>query len=406
MTKQRNINDALSEYRNAMRLNDDDHKVLRATRKKIRGSLRGAFGGAGKVRFLTQGSYRYRTINRPCHTPMQRMDMDDGMYLADSTVHVSPPQLLSVVARNISELCKQEGWRLSTEKPSCVRVIVSSDKHVDIPVYRAPDAEMQDISEYQHTPVNEFLTEWGLGARFAAGTDKVQLAHRTDGWKDSDPRNIIRWVSERTLHYGKRYLHLCRILKGWRDHQWPQKSPLSSILIMAIVDAAMREGRVEGDMPDDEFLYQVVCVLEAVLNKGVSDPDESVQKSLTDSMSIEDKQECICKFRELRKSLHNAMYGEDDAACLKKLREVFGRFFPTDDSFVQKCKVAAATAITATTSSAKARPYAAVEEYGDLNRLLKGKATIDIRISVQNAHLNIKAENVPVFLNIDKKDAG
>lgn len=360
MKKQRDIRGALSEFRKESAANERDRNALALARTEIRSCLRTAFYDADKVKFLTQGSYRYRTLNRPCHPPVQQMDMDDGMYFSDTFVGrtgVTPARLLAHVADGLRDLCARQKWDLSTDKPSCVRIILCDDKHVDIPVYRAPDADMKDIAENQHTATSKILTDWGLDNRFVWGEGKVQLAHREDGWKDSDPRNIIHWVAGRVEKYGELYLRLCRMLKVWRDHQWPKKSPLSSILIMAAVDAAMREGCVDRGMSDDDALYQVAGVLEDVLHKGVPDPDESVKNSLTGSLSSEDMTECARKLQELYDVLKYAMYERDAEDCAKELRRVFGEFFPADSAFVQKCAVA--TAITATTSAAASpRPFA------------------------------------------------
>jgi hypothetical protein len=62
---------------------------LESAQAKVRAALRKGFAAASRrelqaqvsPRFFTQGSYAYKTINRPAFPPRQQKDLDDGLYL-------------------------------------------------------------------------------------------------------------------------------------------------------------------------------------------------------------------------------------------------------------------------------------------------------------------------------------
>lgn len=354
MEKKNDITRLISKYLSNLSIGRDDRQALVSARTQIRTCLRQGFQGA---KFLTQGSFRYRTINRPCWPPKQQMDMDDGMYLSYTTVEgVSPGRLLD----RVEDALSSEGWKLQ-KKNSCVRVVLGEDKHIDIPVYRAPASEMPDVVDHQNSARAKIFEDWGLTGPALQSVRGVELAHRTDGWKKSDPRNIIDWVATCLERHGQLFIRLCRVLKGWRDHQWPEQSPLSSILIMALVDEAMQEGCIAGDMPDGGALFEVSRLLEDVFDKGVSDPDKEVNKLLTDDLSPDEKEECKNKFRVLHKTLSDVMY-EEKGGCIRELKEVFGKFFPGDPALIGKLKTTQAAATVVAPITPKAQPYADTEQ--------------------------------------------
>ncbi len=338
--KQKDISGSLKKYRGNLSISDNDKHALVSARKEIRPCLReGLSFDHSQVKFLPQGSFRHQTINRPCH-PNQQMDLDDGVYIPNSVAECkSPAQWLDHVADCLKPLAKNKRWVISTEKLSCVRVVLDKDKHIDIPLYHIPDLSIQKLQA-------------------SDPSDNVQLAHR-EGWKNSDPRNINEWVALMSDKHGREYKHICRILKGWRDNQWEYKSPISSIMIMKMVEMAMKEGSIynNSNKQEDEVLFEVVeIILEKVLHGDIPDPDPNNTDSLNSEWTDGQRRDCISRFYRLQKALYGA--GDNDD-YIKKLREEFGRFFPTDTSFIKPCKPVA-TLVTAATVDAVAntRPYA------------------------------------------------
>ena len=357
MTKKRKIDDMFSKYLENMRMRSDDRNIFITARKELRKCVRAQSPNTEEVKFLTQGSFQYGTINRPCWPPAkmgqvgQQMDLDDGVYFSHAAlkrlgVLHAPDLLLDYVHNCIKDLCARKGWLLSDEKPSCVRAIVSADKHVDIPVYSAPEGEMSQISNARAAAYKALLgMEYYPGA---VDSEKIFLAHREKGWISSDPRKIIDWVIDRVEERGEHYLDLCRILKGWRDSQWKQGAPLSSILIMAMVDQAMEVGMVTADLPREDALLQITRVLEEVMNCGVRDPGDNSGKMMTGGLTDSQKRDCADRFNSLYQVLFNAMHGQSEGGHANALKNIFGKHFPGDPSLIVPCAVKAAAVITTT----------------------------------------------------------
>ena len=356
MKQRQDINPLLSGYRSNLKPSDADEKYLREARKIIRVRSREFIPD---TQFMTQGSYLYRTLNRPCH-PSQQMDLDDGMYAPRSEVDkagLSSSQVLAQIAEHLRPLtATRKTWGEPQVKHSCVRIDIGNNKHVDIPFYRK--AEGENISPADGPSHAEIYDEWGLSKYFDGSRPVVELATTDQGWKPSDSRNIIRWVAGCRVRRGRRFIYISRILKGWRDHQWPGKSPLPSILIMAMVEAAMEETSisVNSNEREDKALSDVVNVIadREIVRGDIEDPDKSVQESLNARLTDAQKNDCHNRFVALDRVLSAVLGGDggDRKGDIKKLREQFGRFFPDDFSLITKCPLKAAAAATVTLPAA------------------------------------------------------
>ena len=91
----------------------------------------GYAGPAVQPRFFTQGSWSYKTLNAPAQHP-QQADVDDGAYLPLSFVtQAAKPSVASAVFFTAAQAALQplvtaRGWRLEIDKPTCIRIIISS----------------------------------------------------------------------------------------------------------------------------------------------------------------------------------------------------------------------------------------------------------------------------------------
>ncbi len=344
---QKDTSELFEGYRVNLTINKKNKDVLVSARDEIRPVLRDGLSFDGSpVKFLTQGSSRHQLINHPCH-PNQQMDLDDGVYIPNSVAECkNPAQWLDHVADCLKPLAKSNGWVISTEKSSCVRVVLDEDKHIDIPLYHIPDLS---INKLQATDPS----------------DNVQLARR-EGWKNSDPRTINEWVASISAEHGSKYKHICRTLKGWRDNQWEYKSPISSIMIMKMVEMAMKNAGIfkDSNEREDEIFCKVVdAIVGNILHSNIPDPDPNNADSLNSKWNEDETKDCVLKFNSLQKALYGECNNDD---YVRKLREEFGRFFPTNTSFIKSCKTATkVAAVTATTPlAAAARPFAASRQIG------------------------------------------
>jgi hypothetical protein len=258
--------------------------VLRDARRKIREHLRKAFAAAGREhfgrvvqpRFFTQGSFAYKTLNEPAWPPKQQMDLDDGCYLPLSFVRGARPSqaaamFFAFVDAALKELAKTEGWR-HVEKPTCCRLVIGDDAHVDVPLYAIPDDEFLQLAakvESLHAAAKRKIDDWA-----DLPSDAVLLAHREEDWIESDPRLIHAWFTDAVEKvFGERLRRDCRYMKGWRDYHELDRYGVTSILLMATVWYAYEV--IRGPfLPDreDERLLAVVKQLPRYLRSSVPNP--------------------------------------------------------------------------------------------------------------------------------------
>src|SRR5262249_3584268 len=156
-----------------------------------------------------------------------------GLYLPTSFAQGVRPVLASkglfaAVEEILGPLCSTRNWKLDQSKRSCVRIIIAADAHIDLPLYAIPDEEFHSLTETAPMLAKDVLqksiildgVELAEDAYRTLPSDRLMLAHRTEGWKASDPRKLEDWFRGSIDDHGKVLRRLCRYLKGWRDFQW------------------------------------------------------------------------------------------------------------------------------------------------------------------------------------------
>ncbi|MBA3022723.1 MAG: hypothetical protein KKB48_09645 [Gammaproteobacteria bacterium] len=299
-------------------------------------------------RFFTQGSWAYKTLNSPAQHP-QQADVDDGCYLPMSFVaQTKRPSTATTVFFAAAEealkpLVEERQWKIVTDKPTCIRIVISAYAHIDIPLYAIPDQEFVSLAEasmkrYGFESVMDAVIKSERDAWTALPRDKVLLAHRECNWMPSDPRPVKEWFLGEVEAKGEQLRRVVRYLKAFRDWRWSSGGP-ASILLMAAA-APLFEKR---DRRDDLALLDVVAALPARLRGGVNNPvDES--ESLTERLGQAGVEEAAKAFEEFEKVLRGASSaGSASQACIWMQGE-FGPRFPNEPDRVKEVSVAATIA--------------------------------------------------------------
>jgi hypothetical protein len=262
--------------------------LLKAAKTKIREHLRKAFLLAGQTafgfpvqpRFFTQGSFAYKTLNEPAWPPSQQKDLDDGCYLPISFVRGERPSkaaalFFEFVDGALKQLAKIEGWQ-HVEKPTCSRLIISSDAHVDIPLYAIPDKEFQLLESRIQKDGKTVLSMAYPDNWDALPANSVLLAHRVEDWIESDPRKINDWFIGAVKVYGEQLRRDCRYIKAWRDNHKLDGVNLTSIFLMACVWQAYENMSDDFEkMREDQRLLKVIDKVADYVKNTVSNPAEA-----------------------------------------------------------------------------------------------------------------------------------
>lgn len=338
----------------ALDLNPEQRASIAETRTKVRNCLKIGIprvltevGYAEEVpqpRFFTQGSWAYKTLNSPAKPP-QQADVDDGCYLPLSFVtQTKRPSAAATVFFAAAEealkpLVKENGWKLITNKSTCIRIVIAPYAHIDIPLYAIPDYEFTKLvkasMEHGYT-MDEALVR--TDSWTALPQDKVLLAHRECDWMKSDPRPVKEWFLGEVEVKGEQFRRVVRYLKAFRDWKWSNGGP-SSILLMSAAAPLFEK----HDRRDDLALLDVITGLPAKLRAGVNNPiDES--ESLTGRLGSAGVEEAAKAFENFEKVLRGAIDASSRTQACIWMRSELGSRFPNDPDRIKVVSVAAAIA--------------------------------------------------------------
>ncbi len=347
-------------------LSPEQRAWIAAARTEVRNCLRtgiprvlkenGYTDDVPQPRFFTQGSWAYKTLNSPAQCP-QQADVDDGCYLPLSFLSQTkrPSSAATVFFAAAEEalktLLEEKQWKLVTDKPTCIRIVIATFAHIDIPLYAIPDEEFlmlakASMERYGYDSLTEAAIKAERDAWTALPSNQVLLAHRECNWMISDPRPIKEWFLGEVDAKGEQFRRVVRYLKAFRDWKWSTGGP-ASILLMAAA-APVFEKR---DRRDDLALLDVVAALPAQLRAGVDNPVEE-SESFTDRLGKIGVEEAAQAFEEFETVLRGTVDASSALqACIWMQRE-FGPRFPNDPDRVKIVSVAA----TIAAAPAKAGP--------------------------------------------------
>ncbi|SMN02565.1 hypothetical protein SPONN_1310 [uncultured Candidatus Thioglobus sp.] len=361
--KQYNFNKNFTDFRKNLNLAEQDKLSLTDARKIIRSTIRVTFNempekyftdnvqivltefskGSDKrikPKFRTQGSFVYNTINKPENPPIQRMDLDDGVYLplsyTDNTsdnFQQSAKIVKNIISNCVSDLCNDKGWTLETNHSKCLRIIINPTSHIDLPIYSIPDDQSNTIQQDSA----EFSRMEGLERVLSYNKAEDVLLAIDNGWIKSDPRDIEDWVKDTKDRFND-FIYYSRYFKAWKDHQW-NESKFSSIMIMAGISQAMSE---IGYSKNDNValnLSSIATSLKLYLNNaGINHP---VKTERMDG-DLSNKDEIINRLDDLAMNLFTATKTNNTQLLI----DCFGDRFPNDTGNVLNTGVVAPAIIT------------------------------------------------------------
>lgn len=299
-------------------------------------------------RFFTQGSWAYKTLNAPAQRP-QQADVDDGCYLPLGFVkQTKRPSAATAIFFKAAEaclavLCREKGWTLITDKPTCVRIEVTKAAHIDVPLYAIPDDEFQTLTKaameaYHTLDSAEAIRRAERDSWSKLPSDVVLLAHREEGWWESDPRPIKDWFEAQVLARGEQLRRVIRYLKAFRDWKWASGGPASILLMAAAVPLfERRHGR------EDLALLDVLAGLPAALRAGVVNPVDE-KESLTERLGKDRVEEAARELQRFEGVLRASLHASSESQACIWMQQEFGQRFPNRPHRVKVVSVAATVA--------------------------------------------------------------
>ncbi|MEG3694581.1 CBASS cGAMP synthase, partial [Vibrio coralliirubri] len=240
-----------------------------------------------KPKFMSQGSFVYKTLNLPCHNPPQQIDLDDGVYLPLEVFQESPiiskDVFFAIVDSSLKTLASSKGWAFK-EKNTCARLVVSDLIHIDVPLYAIPEQRYLAMESIKAN-VNHSDSEWFADSRSLLNKNEIYLAVRNrESWINSDPATISEWFKEQVRFHGVLLRNVCRHLKAWRDYQFTDGGPSSIALMACAVQTFNNEVATRGkkftSKQESEALMLCANKLKAQLTQGVDNPVDASKPQL------------------------------------------------------------------------------------------------------------------------------
>ena len=350
-------------FLNNLDVKEEEIDLLKRCRKKVRRSLRSGFehiragvkkrneGLSSEIkqlqpRFMTQGSFEYKTLNNPAINPPQQIDLDDGVYFPMALVNGKPQAakttLLNLVREILFDLAEREGWEL-TIKSTCLRLEVNSRIHIDVPVYAIPERRHVLMTEALESEGRASLSFSFNDAIIALNPEEVHLARwDEDDWIVSDPKQLHDWFVSKVQMHGRSIRPLCRYIKSWRDLLWEKGGPTSITLMAAVVqlyDKHLAEFKREFSSDCEALLY-VTSHLPAVFSSPIMNPVNGESELYPSGLQQTDIDDIQRRVSELDSRIHSALCeSQNENDVIQQLKEVFGERIPNEPSWVSHIKV-------------------------------------------------------------------
>ena len=303
-------------------------------------------------KFWTQGSYVYRTLNRPEHLPPQQIDIDDGVYFPMELVEGNPKAanrlLFNSVEKILKVLADSNNWAVDTNKSTCVRIIVDEEMHIDIPIYAIPEERYAVLKATVES--RQFA---GLLSAEAVGDEgiwldpsQVYLAVRDkDKWKPSDPMVLQRWFEGRCKVHSDRLRRICRYLKGWRDLTWIKGGPSSITLMVAAAETFDNHLNTQRSpfQSDCEALLAVARGLPDQFAQNICNPEDPAEVMFPRGLENEEIADIQNKVRLFKGSIEISLcHSQTALEVVTQLQTIFGSRIPSRADLVELVPIATA----------------------------------------------------------------
>lgn len=290
------MNDAFLDYDDAIKLGESRRKGLTASRDAVRSSVKKwmSDNGHGVVRFHMQGSVAMRTAVEPIDD--DEYDIDDGIYLKK---YEDAPKADWPTPETVHQWVKKALGSKTTSDPvdknTCVRVVYKRGYHIDMPIYVLRN-----------------------GAAY--------LAHKTDGWINSDAKDFKSWLARECDEKGGQLRRVVRYLKRWKDEN---DVPLKGIELTIL--AADNFERADG-RDDDALRYTVGNIIEALEKSFTCKKPVAPGEDLLKGASETKKSDILSALQKLDDSLWKAHESTSEEEAAEELRKVLGDDFPEVES--------------------------------------------------------------------------
>lgn len=229
-----------TKYNKEMKLTSSRKESLKKSRKDIKKKIRKWFKDNKQdelqPKFHGQGSFEMNTGVNPIPVKdendktLLKYDLDFGIYFIEKDDEDNK-QSIDTWHNWVYKAVEDHTDKKPIKKTTCIRVIFSDGHHIDLPIYY----KLEDV---------------------------IELAHKSKGWIQSDPKEFYEWFNNLKNIQLER---IVRYLKGWKNYRELKNSNLKlpSGFELTILAA---NNYVEDDN-DDKSFRETVRNIDTELNK-------------------------------------------------------------------------------------------------------------------------------------------
>lgn len=183
-----------TKYNKAIKLSDSRKEKLKTSRKDIKKKIRKWFKDNKpdelQPKFHGQGSFEMNTGVNPIpetdenDKTLLKYDLDFGIYFIEKEDEDNK-QSIETWHNWVYSAVEDHTDKKPIKKTTCIRVIFGDGHHLDLPIYY----KLEDV---------------------------IELAHKSKGWIESDPKEFYEWFNN--LKNGQ-LERIVRYLKGWKNYR-------------------------------------------------------------------------------------------------------------------------------------------------------------------------------------------
>ena len=289
-------------------------------------------------KFAPQGSFVYKTVNNPCHTPPQQIDFDDGVYLPVDFFEDRPVVSKNLFFRIVDDALialsrSKSGWKFDDSKLTCARIILDKRKHIDIPLYAIPQEKFEEMIVGNES----YSKDANLEKKLLDGKNVFMAMRNKEHWIKSDPKQVSQWFIGNVQDYGEIVRRISRYIKAWRDFKFLKNGP-SSITLMACVVKTFEEQASKGNRLNNDSEALLFCAnnLYKQLSEGVNSPiDETEPALFPRNISVDERSDVLNKANEFGMQIKSALLSANSPQeSNQKLLEVFGSRMPLNPQLI------------------------------------------------------------------------
>jgi Second Messenger Oligonucleotide or Dinucleotide Synthetase domain len=291
-------NDLFLEFDEETRLKPNKKETLRTSRNALRTKIQNYFQNTLKVsqpKFWGQGSYMMNTTLVPIEG---EYDIDDGVYL----VHLAEKSeedwpATSTVHNWVKNAVDGHTNTPPVNKNTCVRVIYKDDYHIDFPIYiKGEDAE------------------------------HPKLAHLSEGWIDSDPKELTNWFNDEVKDKGDQLKRIVRYLKAWKDFKKGSNKFPSGMVLTILATNHFASGYAKDD--DSALIATIQNIYDELDSSFSLKRPVFPKEELLDDWSDDSKESFLTKLSSIVSNGQKALEEDDKTKASEKWIKVFGERFP------------------------------------------------------------------------------